>query len=132
MMGSTMRLKLVGFACAAIATLSMTPASAQMKGALLYAHCAGIADAAFGGALSRDDHFEMDYFADEAHIFMVLARQDRGDVPVRTLKQLRVEGAAQLFHENATDDSIHAMVQECSDTRQALGREGRWQKAADQ
>lgn len=102
--------------------------AAGLNGARLHAHCAGIADAAFGGALSRDNREEMDYFADEAHIFMALARRGRGSVPVGILQQLRVEGAAQLFHDDATDDSIHALMQECSDARQALMRAGTWRE----
>ena len=121
----TKRLVKSGSTAVLLLTLSSGTANAQMTGATLYAHCAGIADAAFGGALSRDDREEMEYFAEEAHIFMVLARRYRGNTAAGTLKQLRVEGAAQLFHDAATDDSIHAMVQECSDARQALMRDGK-------
>ena len=115
---------------AAALLLAPAPASAQTEGTALLAHCAGIADAAFGAALSRDDRADMDYFADEAHIFMVLARRAGGMAP-GTLHQLRVEGAAQLFHDGATDDSIHALIQECSDLRQQLAREGRFVEAPD-
>ena len=89
-----------------------------------YARCAGVADAAFD-QYRRDGETEyLDDRADEAHIFMALARRADHGRRSAALHLARNDGRKAMLREGATDDDLHTEVQWCSDLRQQLGRQG--------
>lgn len=50
----------------------------RLTGGAFPARCAGIAEGMFAQAMAGDDRSDMDYFADDAHIFMASARRAPG------------------------------------------------------
>ncbi|MEM7026040.1 MAG: hypothetical protein AAF637_26195 [Pseudomonadota bacterium] len=103
--------------------LALTTPSAAANDALAFARCAGVADAVFEFDLNAGDAEFLDDFANEAHIFMSLARRAGTESPA-ILHLARRDGYQALSSGKLSDDDTHTEVQACSDLRQQLQRDG--------
>jgi len=118
---------------AAIAALAVSGVAiaghSEVTDPMEYARCAGVADARFEQQRRDGETEYLDGTADEAHIFMVLARRlDQGRRSA-ALHLARSDGHKAMLRQGATDDDLHTEVQWCSDLRQQLDRQGAFVEA---
>ena len=67
----------------------------------------------------------LDAYADQAHIFYVLARHAANGEQSAALHIVRQQAKADL-EQKTNDDEIHVIIQACSDLHQQLMREGKF------
>ena len=101
------------------------PAQAQESTPTELAQCAGVWDAMFAFDLAAADAEYLDQYAEQAHIFYVLARQAMNGEQGAALHIARQQAKAELERET-DDDEIHGTIQACSDLHQHLMREGKF------
>ena len=109
---------------ALIAALTL-PAQAQEATPTELAQCAGVWDAMFAFDHAAADAEYLDKYAEQAHIFYVLARHAAKGGQSAALHIARQQARADLEAET-NDDEIHGTIQACSDLHQHLIREGRF------
>ena len=101
------------------------PAQAQDTTPTELAQCAGVWDAMFAFDHAAADAEYLDQYAEQAHIFYVLARHAARGEQSAVLHIARQQAKAELERET-DDDEIHGTIQACSDLHQHLMREGKF------
>ncbi|MEM1160464.1 MAG: hypothetical protein AAGJ28_05985 [Pseudomonadota bacterium] len=101
--------------------VSAPPANAET--AETYARCAGVADSVFDFDLKAGDAELLDDIANEAHIFMVLARKE-GTNSAASLHIQRRDSHRAISTGKLSGDDVQTELQACSDLREALERRG--------
>ena len=107
-----------------VSTLIAAPVSADSAKDMAF--CAGVTDATFEFDRKAGDAEFLDEFADQAHIFMTLARRERDRPTSAVLHEERRKGREALSRPDLSDDDAHTLVQACSDLHQKLIRDGKW------
>ncbi len=104
--------------------LALIAAPAWADDARELAYCSGVADHTFDSDRAAGDAEYLDEYADQAHIFMTLARRTAGRPSAAVLHEERRRGKEALSRPGLSDDDLHTIVQGCSDLHQQLMRNG--------